>query len=65
VRHALPHGARTRQTGLGPRTSKTPGRPALLLTHLSLALDRGTHNVAERESSYEPKENVLLKENTG
>jgi hypothetical protein len=32
---------------------------------LSLALDRGTHNVAERESSYEPKENVLLKENTG
>jgi hypothetical protein len=32
---------------------------------LSLALDRGTHNVAERESKHNPKENVLLKENTG
>ena len=32
---------------------------------MSLALDRGTHNVAETESSYDPKEDVLREENSG
>ena len=50
-----------RHTGLEPRTGQTGLQP----THVSLASDRGTHNVAERESTFTPKENVLLAENTG